>query len=502
MDLRAKNLGISTGGILIAVMNEHDARRGNFHQGDRVCITPHTQKSHKHRTVAVLDITSNDILVPSGTIGMFVELSKDAHTRAGQHVTVEATGKPESIEYIRNKLHGKPFTKKEIETIISDVVNHRLTDIEKTYFVAACFHHELSDAEVVNLTNAMIGTGEVLKLRKKPVMDKHCIGGVAGNRTTAVVVPIVAAAGLQIPKTSSRSITSPAGTSDTMEVLCNVCLPIKQMKKVVKETGGCLVWGGAMNLAPADDKLIKIEHPISLDPVGQLLASILAKKRSVSATHVLIDIPLGRGAKIDDEQRALLLKHKFETIGRKLDMHVRVAITDGSEPIGNGIGPALEARDILWTLNDDPRGSKMLKEKAIELGGILLEMGKKAKKGEGALLARDLVESGAAYKKFIDIIEAQGAHITDAESICLGEFMYEIKAHKSGIIVHVDNERISQIAKLAGAPKDKVAGLYLYHHKGEHVQKGDTLYTIYSASKVKLRTSRKYANNNKGFLIE
>jgi AMP phosphorylase len=497
MELTVKNLGISTGGIRIAVMSSFDARLGSFHQGDRLIL-----KTKKNHAVAVLDITDNEKIVPRGTIGMFQELTEDVKVRSRQKVYADLASKPISIEYIRKKMHGKRLSQTEITTIVTDIVEHKLTDIEKTYFVSACFHQELSNDEVVSLTKAMINTGEIFKINGGPIMDKHCIGGVAGNRTTAVVVPIVAASGLMIPKTSSRSITSPAGTSDTIEVLCNVCLSIKDMKKVVKKVGGCLVWGGSMNLAPADDKIIKIEHPMSLDPVGQLLASILAKKKAVSATHVLIDIPLGKGAKIDDENRALNLKHKFELLGKRLGMHVKVAITDGSEPIGNGIGPALEAKDILWTLKDDPRGSRMLREKAVTLAGILLEMGGKARKGEGALLANDLIDSGAAYKKFIDIIKAQEAKCIDAEKIKVGIHVYDVVSHKSGSVMFVSNDIISCIAKLAGAPKDKGAGMYLYHHKGEHVQKGDVLYRIYAENKTKLNDSIRYAKRNKGFVIQ
>ena len=222
--------------------------------------------------------------------------------------------------------------------------------------------HELDINESVSLTKAMINTGEILKLNKYPVMDMHCIGGVAGNRTTMIIVPIVASAGLTIPKTSSRSITSPAGTADTMEVLSNVSFSIKEIKKVIRKTNACLVWGGSVNLAPADDKIIRIEHPVSLDPEGQLLASILAKKRSASATHLLIDIPIGKGSKIENRKKALHLKRLFESISKKLGIKIKVIITDGSQPVGNGIGPGLEARDVLWVLKNDSKQPLDLKD--------------------------------------------------------------------------------------------------------------------------------------------
>ena len=215
------------------------------------------------------------------------------------------------------------------------------------------------------LTKAMASHGDILKLDKYPVIDKHSIGGIPGNRTTMVLVPIIAAAGLTIPKTSSRSITSPAGTSDAMEVLAKVAFPIKKMKQIIEKTNGCIVWGGSLNLAPADDKIINVERTLEIYAESQLLASIMAKKYSVSSTHILIDIPIGEGTKVRTKAEALKLKKNFKEIGKKLRKHVKVIITDGSQPIGNGIGPALEARDVLWLLKRDKRRPIDLEKKCV-----------------------------------------------------------------------------------------------------------------------------------------
>ena len=141
-------------------------------------------------------------------------------------------------------------------------------------------------------TRAMIGSGTALDFGPGPIADKHCIGGVPGNRTTMVVVPILAALGLVVPKTSSRAITSPAGTADTMATLAEVSLAPERLHQVVRAAGACIAWGGALGLAPADDILITVERPMELDTEAQMVASILAKKKTVGATHVLIDIPV------------------------------------------------------------------------------------------------------------------------------------------------------------------------------------------------------------------
>ena len=317
------------------------------------------------------------------------------------------------------------------------------------------------------------------------IVDKHCIGGVPGNRTTMIVVPMLAAAGLTVPKTSSRSITSPAGTADTMEVLCPVSIDVKKMKKIVKKANACMVWGGGpMNLAAADDKLIKIRHPLSLDPEGMLLASILAKKAAVGATIVLIDIPLGKQTKIKTKKQARRLKKKFVAIGKKLGMRVKVVVTDGSKPIGNGIGPALEARDVLWLLRGDPRAPRDLRAKSLHVASVMMEMAGIKNPLETAHV---MLETRLAYKKMQEIIKLQGGNPNiDPDKIPLGKFTHDIKADKTGIIDSINNKTISKIARVAGAPEDKGAGLYLHKTVGHRVAEGDVLFTIYAESEQKL----------------
>lgn len=492
MQLRAKNLAIATGNPKIALINYIDALKYDLHYADRIRI-----RKGKKETIAMIDIAdSNDLVLP-GEVGLFEEVHQKLSIKDKDILNIYIEDKPKSIHYIKKKLKGEKLTEREIRTIIKDIIEDRLTEVELTYFVASTYVHELNDDETVAFTKAMISLGQTFKLKNKVVLDKHCIGGVAGNRTTMIVVPIIAAAGLYIPKTSSRSITSAAGTSDTVEVLCDVSFSLEKMGKIVKKTGGCLVWGGAVDLAPADDKIIKVEHPVSLDPVGGLIASILAKKKSVSATHVLIDIPVGRSAKTQSKKRAKLLKGKFERISKRLGMKTKVLITNGSQPIGNGIGPALEARDVLWTLSRSPKGADDLKKKSIMLAGELFDLSGKTRKGKGKILAKEILESGKAYEKFIEIIKAQNAKILFPEQIEVGRYKSHILASKKGIVTHVDNKRINRIAKLAGAPHDAQSGLYLYVHKRSKVKKGDRLYTIYSNNKDRLAFAKQFAKTYK-----
>ena len=496
MQIRVRNLCISTGNPLIALINYIDAAKLDLHYSDRIRI-----RKGAREITAMIDITdANDIILP-GEIGLFKEVHERLSVKDSDIVSIRLEEKPRSIHYIKKKLRGEQLTDSEISEIVDDIIKDKLSEIELTYFVAASYTKELTDREVVALTRAMLRSGECLRFAKGPICDKHCIGGVAGNRTTMLVVPIIAAAGLTIPKTSSRAITSAAGTADTVEVLCDVTLPIDRMRKIVEKTNGCFVWGGAVNLAPADDKIIKVEHPVGLDPVGGLIASILAKKKSVSATHIIIDIPVGRGCKTESVARASLLKRRFMAVAKSLGMKVCVLITDGSQPVGNGIGPALEARDVLWTLMGSPLAAQDLKEKSITLAGRLFDLAGKTRPGKGRLLARSIIDSGKAYDKFIEIVQAQKAKVRFPEQIELASHSKVIKAPRSGRVAFIDNKRVNRIARLAGAPHDPKAGLYLYRHKLDRVRKGQPLFRIYADSKERLVFANTFAREYPAYTI-
>ncbi len=323
------------------------------------------------------------------------------------------------------------------------------------------------DLEVPGYNKFIAGTA--------PICIHNCSGGVAGNRTTMVIVPIIASLGYKMPKTSSRAITSASGTSDTMEVLAPVTINKEKIQEIVNKTNGCIVWGGGVDLASADDKMINVRHPLNLDPTGMLLASILAKKKAASATHVLIDIPYGPDIKIKTKTEAKKLKKLFLKVGKKLELKLRVILTDGSQPIGNGIGPALEAADVLSVLQGD--GPNDLREKSIYLATELLKL-----VGEKDPLNKVLesIESGKAYQKFLEIIQAQGGHKHPV--IPKAKYFFNVNAVRDGKITSINNKKITQIASLAGAPEDKSAGIYLRVRKDREVTKGTTFFTVYSNS--------------------
>lgn len=495
MRLIVKDLDIATGGVLIAALNGEDARKLDLYPEDRISI-----RRNSFRTTAIVDIAESKRAVPQGSVGLFEEVLKNLHAKRGDIVHIDLENKPDGIKYIRKKLTGSNLSKEEINEIVKEIVNDELSAIELTYFISACFTNGMTEEETVYFAKAIVENGGRLKLKKKLIFDKHCTGGVPGNRTSMVIVPIIAAAGFMIPKTSSRSISSPAGTADTMEVLAPVSHHVRKMEEIVNKTNGCIVWGGAVNLAAADDKLIKIRHPLSLDPEGMLLASILAKKAAVNATHVLIDIPIGKDTKIKTLKEARHLERRFDEIGKRLGMKIHVMVTDGTEPIGWGIGPALEAQGILYLLKRDPRRPLDLEKKSVRMAARLLHIAgvKNAKKK-----VVDILESGLAYKKMKEIIKAQGGDPDiEPENIPIGKYTYTFKAHKSGRITDIDNITVNKVARAAGAPKDKGAGVLLYKHEGYPVKKGEQIFTIYAESPKKLRFALEMLGRIGGIYID
>lgn len=481
MEFKVKLLGIRSGGKQIIVIDDEYASRLGIHSSDRVEVT------YKQQNVIAIANVATDF--PKKTLGIYEEVQEKLKAQEGEMVQVRPAERPESLGYIRDKLIGRKLLASEIKMIVMDVVERRLSDVELASFVTSLYIRGTSMDEVEALTKAMVETGQTLDFDKKPILDKHSIGGVPGDKTTLLVIPIVSAAGFTIPKTSSRAITSPAGTADRMEVLCPVDLTIEEMRGVVKKTNACLAWGGTLELAPADDLFIQVEYPLSIDPL--LLPSIMSKKKAIGADYVVIDIPTGRGAKIKTIGEAHALAEEFIELGKRLDMHIQCAVTFGEQPIGYAIGPALEAKEALSTLMN--KGPIDLVNKAVSLAGLLFEMmGVK----DGTQKAKNILKSGEAEKKFREIIAAQGGDPNvEPEDIEIGNETVEIRSEEKGRIQWINNRAMAQIARAAGAPKNWGAGVLLNKKLGDKVAKGDILYKIYSKSAQKLESSLMLAEN-------
>ncbi|MFQ5887552.1 MAG: AMP phosphorylase [Candidatus Hydrothermarchaeales archaeon] len=487
-------------GRLEVVLNEEDMKEVSLHPKDRIRIWT----DHKS---CIAIVNSSTEFIKEGEIGVAKEVVDKLKIKEGDIVQGTPVEKPHSVEFIKKKMEGCTLTETEYETIIKDVISNKLTEIEIAAFISALYIHDMTLDETVSLTRQIASTGETLNLKNKPIFDKHSLGGVPGNKISLIVVPIVAAAGLTIPKTSSRAITSASGTADTMEVLAPVEFNAEEIGDIVDKTNGIIAWGGGVNLAPADDIFIQVEYPLSLDPHNLAICSVMAKKMAVGAEFVAIDLPMGSGTKIKDMDTARRFAKDFIELGEKIGIKVECAVTYGDKPIGRAVGPALEAKEALLDLEGKGPSTSLL-EKSTAIAGMILEAGGVAMRGEGKKAAEDIVSTGKALKKMREIIKAQGGDPDiKSKDIPVGEYREKVDSVDEGYVTGIDNRSVVQIARTAGAPKDKGAGILFHVTRGRKVKKGDTLFEIYAESEYKLKQAltlakKLYPVKLEGMLLE
>ena len=486
--LRARRLGIDTYQQHVVYMRAdcHVCRSQGFAVQSRVEIA-----GERGTILATLNIVVSDLLAVDEAA-----LSESAWRalalREGDLLRFRHPAPVASLSDLRAKLFGRRLDEAAMRRIVADIAGGRYSDLHLAAFIAAGAGSSMDLEETIALTRAMVDVGSRLAWPRQPVVDKHCVGGLPGNRTTLIVVPIVAAVGLTMPKTSSRAITSPAGTADTMETLAPVALDLAAMRRVVEREGGCIAWGGSVQLSPADDVLIRVERPLDIDSQGQLVASVLSKKVAAGSEHVLVDIPVGATAKVRGDEAARDLAHRLEEVGRAVGLHVRCAFTDGSQPVGRGVGPALEARDVMAVLRRDAAAPQDLRVRALHLAGKVIEMAGRAATGEGAALAASVLDDGRALAKFQAIRAAQGG----AREPGLAAHRREYRAPVAGTVASIDNRRIARFAKLAGAPASPAAGLEMHVVLGQRVDRGAPLFTIHAESAGEMEYACRYVEAN------
>lgn len=481
-------LGIDTHQELIVYMR-HDCaicRAEGFESHNRVLVTVGARS-----IIATLNVVNTDLLA-HGTAGLSDAAWRKLAPGRGERAGFAHAPPVGSLSAVRSKIYGHTLDDAAMRSILNDVVAGRYTDIELSAFVAACGGMRLTPDEVLALTRAMIAIGDQLDWHNGPVVDKHCVGGLPGNRTTPLVVAIAAANGLTMPKTSSRAITSPAGTADTMETLAPVALSLTEMRRVVEREGGCIIWGGAVHLSPADDTLIRIERALDLDSEGQLVASVLSKKAAAGATHVVIDVPVGPTAKIRDTGSAQSLIEILRRTGAAVGLTIRPAISDGRQPVGHGIGPALEAQDVLAVFQGTAQAPADLRERAVALAGDILELAGRAEPGAGADLAAATLDDGSAWRKFQAICEAQGGMRRPPCST----LTHTVTSDRGGRIAAIDNRRLAKVAKLAGAPAAPAAGLRVETRLEATIAAGDPLFTVHAENRGELDYALDYVAAN------
>ncbi len=453
------------------------------------------------RILATLNVVDDLSIVGCSELGLSEDAFDQLGVRDGHTASLWHAEQPASIAALHRKIAGERLDQQAFNAIITDIARRQYSKIELSAFVVSTHRNELDREEVFFLTSAMVASGRRLHWHEPLVVDKHCIGGIPGNRTSMLVVPIVAAHGLLCPKTSSRAITSPAGTADTMEVLARVELGMDELDRIVRAQRGCLAWGGTADLSPADDVLISVERPLGIDSPGQMVASILSKKIAAGSSHLVLDLPIGATAKVRSVMEAQRLRRLFEYVAARIGLSIDVIITDGRQPVGQGIGPVLEARDVMRVLHNDPLAPADLREKSLQLAGRMIECDPTVRGGEGLSIARAILVSGRALEKMNAIIQAQGATGFDYRSPLLGESSFEVTAPVAGVVIGIDNLQLAHIAGLAGAPQVQVAGVDLLRKLGQEVAAGEVLYRVHARFPADLAFARKACTASTGYTI-
>ncbi len=490
--LRARRMGIDTQYEAVVFMHKDCpvCRSEGFTAHNRILL----RVGDRHVIATLYQVTSDLLALDEAA------LSEPAWARlglkGGETISVTHPDPLESLSHVRGRIYGNELSDAALKAIVSDVVDGKYSDIHLSSFITSCAARPLGNRETLALTRAMIEAGDRLTWNRDIVVDKHSVGGLPGNRTTPIIVSIVAALGLTCPKTSSRAITSPAGTADTMETMAPVELDTPDIHRVVEQEGGCIVWGGAVKLSPADDVLIRIERALDIDTEGQLIASVLSKKIAAGSTHVVLDLPVGPTAKVRSAEAARKLAASLTSVAETFGMHVTVNIGNGEQPIGRGIGPALEANDVLAVLQGAKQAPQDLRARALALAGALLELGGAAAQGQGEILAAQALDDGRAWAKFQRICEAQGGMRTPPTS----KHRHPLLADRSGRVVSIDNRKIAKLAKLAGAPEAKAAGIELNVKLDNLVATGQPLCTVHGQAPGELAYALNYAAANPGMI--
>mgnify|MGYP003857365043 FL=1 len=461
-------------------------RSEGFYAHSRVRIS-----TEKNSIIATVNMVTSEFLSHED-VGLSESAWKLLKANNGEKAYFKHTKPADSMSYVRGKVYGTSLTDHASHQIIQDITSGFYSDIQLAAFVTACAGNRLNIDEIISLTKAMVSVGSHLDWGGDKIMDKHCVGGLPGNRTTPIVVAIVTAAGLIMPKTSSRGITSPAGTADTMETLAPVALSIPDIRKVVEKEGGCIAWGGSVSLSPADDILIRVERALDLDSEGQLVASVISKKIAAGSTHALIDLPVGITAKVRNQEYALKLAQQLESTGNALGIHITCLFSDGQQPVGRGIGPALEARDILSVLQNKSKAPQDLRERSIVIAGEILEMGGVASTNTGASHAASILNSGKAWTKFQAICEAQGGMAIPP----ISEYTHQVDSLQAGIVCYINNRLISKLAKLAGAPSAPAAGIELQVRLGDIIEVGSPLFILHAQTQGELQYAIEFLNTH------
>ncbi|RKD34547.1 pyrimidine-nucleoside phosphorylase [Thermohalobacter berrensis] len=395
-------------------------------------------------------------------------------------------------DIIKKKRDGGELTKEEINFFIEGYTKGKIPDYQASALLMAIYFNKMTKEETINLTEAMIKSGDTidLSLINGVKVDKHSTGGV-GDKTSLVLGPMVAACGLPVAKMSGRGLGHTGGTLDKLESIkgFNVNLDINEFTQIVNKNK-LAICGQTADVAPADKKLYALRDvTATVDNISLIASSIMSKKLAMDSDAIVLDVKVGKGAFMKEIEDAFLLSKEMVDIGTNMGRDVVALLTDMNEPLGYAVGNALEVKEAIETLKNE--GPKDLVELCLNLGSWLLFLGKKVKsieEGKDKLLK--VLETGKAYDKFIEFIEAQNGdseYVKDKTKLPQAKHILELRSEKSGYINSIDAEEIGKCALILGAGRetkessiDLSAGIVLNKKVNDKVENGDTIAYIHT----------------------
>ena len=396
-----------------------------------------------------------------------------------------------TVDLIQRKRDGEELAPEEIEFLVEGYTNGDIPDYQMSSFLMAVFFSGMSDREVSRLTECMLRSGDTVDLSSIPGMkvDKHSTGGV-GDKTSLIVAPLAAAAGVVVPMMSGRALGHTGGTLDKLESIpgFRTSLTAEEFEKQLSELGLCFI-GQTDRLAPADRKLYALRDvTATVESIPLISSSIMSKKLAEGVDALVLDVKVGSGAFMKKQVDARRLAQMMQGIGRRLDKKVVALITDMSQPLGYAVGNALEVMEASQTLQN--AGPADLTKLSIELAARMIYLGKKAASLEEARrLAEEKLVDGSGYKKLKQVVAAQGGNpqaLDKFELLPNATGMREVASPRGGYVSSINAEDIGSASNMIGAGRDKkedaidpAVGIILEVKAGEKVDAGSVLCRLY-----------------------
>lgn len=406
------------------------------------------------------------------------------------------------VELIARKRDGLEHSEQELQALIGAVMDGSMADYQLSAWLMAVFLKGLTPAETLAVTLAMRDSGERVDWRgiSGPKLDKHSSGGV-GDKTTLVVVPLLAAAGVSMLKMSGRGLGHAGGTVDKLESIpgFRTDLSAEEARDQVRRIGAALV-GQSPTLAPADKKLYALRDvTATVESLPLIAASIMSKKLAGGADAVLLDVKVGRGAYMKDIRQAEELARRMVAIGRGAGVRTVAMLTDMEEPLGYAVGNALEVEEACHLLTGHGRIDSRFRELCLTLAARgLLMTGKARNESAARTLAEETLHSGAAARKFEEIVEAQGGNpavVQNPDHLPRSTSVHIVHSEQAGFISSIDAEAIGRLTMEMGAGRvrkddsiDPAVGIVLLKKTGDPVSKDEPIAVLHVGSSVPSNT--------------